>query len=301
MYDWTSGVEDYLEATKPAPAAKFWPVRLDKFLILTVLTVGFYALVWFWRNWRAVESEHPRSVSPFWRTWFSGIFYFSLVERVGVPGGVLLALGYVILGLMTRLPGDLWFIGLTAYLMLVPTVVQINRLNRSAVHPPSSGWRKRDAIVPVVAGPIALLVFGSFFLPDYVVLRGSEVEAQDVVAMRVAGILMPDEDILYIYADDPADVIVSGVIVSDIGFTSYWQDSVTEEPIVAFMPYDRIATVDVNYSDAWWEDTRVRVTDIEGVWVEFGLPNEAQGDKKFVGEMRRRVTEMPAALAAGDA
>ena len=94
MRDWTETSTIQWEAPPPTSPPGFWPVRISKLLVLSILTLGIYELVWFWRNWRAINEAAPGSVNPYARTFFSGIMYFSLVERVGVTGGALLAIGY---------------------------------------------------------------------------------------------------------------------------------------------------------------------------------------------------------------
>ena len=129
-------------------------------------------------------------------------------------------------------------------------------------------------------------------MPSYEVKRGAELEFEELAALQEAGILLEDESVLYIYPDNPLDIASSGVMLSDIGFTSYWIDPVTEEPQVEFVPYENIEGIEVNYARKWWDDTWVRLITIDGATLHFMLPNnDDDGDKAFVGELRSRITE----------
>jgi len=300
MRDWTESNTIQWHAPPPASPPGFWPVRISKLLVLSILTLGIYELVWFWRNWRAINEAAPGSVNPYARTFFSGIMYFSLVERVGVSSGALLAVGYIALNAMARLPDPYWLISFTSVLFLLPTAVSINRLCHDFEWPASSRWRLRDFTIPLVGSPLLLLILVSLLIPDYIVQRGSEIDADELATLYAAEILADGEEILYYYAADPFDVTLQGAFISDLGLTTWWLDPITDQPEIAYMPYDTIVGVEVNYAETWFDDTWVRVTNFDGDWVHFPLSNEEERDKMFIGELRSRVDEEPLAAPAGD-
>jgi hypothetical protein len=66
-----------------APSGRFVPVRLDKFLILSVCTFGVYQLVWFYRQWRWVREHEGSRIWPLARTFFMPLWCFALLQRIG--------------------------------------------------------------------------------------------------------------------------------------------------------------------------------------------------------------------------
>ena len=143
---------------------RYSPVRIDKFVILSLVTVGLYPVVWFYRNWRYIKTSEGTSIWPWARALFFPLWYYPMLKRLDVQGKGLLAAAVLILfgiadvlsvGLLD--PDSLFdsflilaFIILLAVLLLIPAVKAINDLHeRSGTRPPSFGWRRRSAAVLV--------------------------------------------------------------------------------------------------------------------------------------------------------
>lgn len=67
--------------TKPS-APVFFSVSLTKLYILSAITVGFYDLYWFYRNWLAIKNAEDRKISPFWRSIFSIFWVYPLFKEI---------------------------------------------------------------------------------------------------------------------------------------------------------------------------------------------------------------------------
>lgn len=66
-----------MQSTSENPETPSYPlfaVTTTKLVVMYLLTVGFYGLYWFYKNWKAVKTNDDPEVMPFWRTFFL-IFY----------------------------------------------------------------------------------------------------------------------------------------------------------------------------------------------------------------------------------
>ena len=143
---------------------RYSPVRIDKFVILGLVTWGFYPVVWFYRNWRYIKTSEGTSIWPWARALFYPLWYYQMLKRLDVQGKGLLAAAVLILLVIGNVPAvglldpdspfDFFLIFgfiLLTVLLLIPAVKAINDLHeRSGTRPPSFGWRRRSAAVLVL-------------------------------------------------------------------------------------------------------------------------------------------------------
>ena len=139
---------------------------------------------------------------------------------------------------------------------------------------PSFGWRKRSAVAAAV-GVLALplVVVGSFG-PSTAVVSGSSMRSSEVAFLEESGLLEEGEEILYFYSTGFLSIRGEGVFASNLGITSYWTDPVSDELMVAFLRYEDIYEIEVNYSAHPLEDTVVRVEGPGDAWFIFFLSAE---------------------------
>lgn len=145
--------------------ARYSPVRIDKFVILSLVTLGLYPVVWFYRNWRYIKTSEGMSIWPWARALFYPFWYYPMLKRLDVQGKGLLVAALFILVVIGNVPAVglldpdslfdsfliLAFIILLTVLLLIPAVKAINDLHeRSGTRPPSFGWRRRSAAVLVL-------------------------------------------------------------------------------------------------------------------------------------------------------
>ncbi|WP_240007402.1 hypothetical protein [Pseudaquidulcibacter saccharophilus] len=62
--------------------AKFYVVSSEKFWILTIASLGFYTLVYYFLNWEAYRNATRKDISPFWRTITFPYFVFDFRDKV---------------------------------------------------------------------------------------------------------------------------------------------------------------------------------------------------------------------------
>ena len=285
---------------------RYSPVRIDKFVILSLVTLGLYPVVWFYRNWRYIKTSEGTSIWPWARALFFPLWYYPMLKRLDVQGKGLLAAAVLILfgiadvlsvGLLD--PDSLFdsflilaFIILLAVLLLIPAVKAINDLNeRSGTRPPSFGWRRRSAAVLVLGLLFAPFVLVGTFGPSTAVVSGDAMRGSDTDYLREAGLLLEGEEVLYFYSRGLFSVRGEGVFASNLGVTSYWTDLGAEDLSVDYLTYSEIIDIEITYSSNFLEDTEVRLEGPgEENWFVFFLSAEDGGDRLFLEEVERRRT-----------
>ena len=286
---------------------RYSPVRIDKFVILSLVTLGLYPVVWFYRNWRYIKTSEGTSIWPWARALFYPFWYYPMLKRLDVQGKGLLAAAVLILfgiadvlsvGLLD--PDSLFdsflilaFIILLAVLLLIPAVKAINDLNeRSGTRPPSFGWRRRSAAVLVLCLLFAPFVLVGTFGPSTAVVSGDAMRGSDTDYLREAGLLLEGEEVLYFYSRGLFSVRGEGVFASNLGVTSYWTDLGAEDLSVDYLTYSEIIDIEITYSSNFLEDTEVRLEGPGGEnWFVFFLSAEGGGDRLFLEEVERRRTD----------
>lgn len=161
-----------------ASEAPFFAVSALKFIVLTIVTIGFYELYWFYKNWQRIRDRERLSIRPFWRAFFAIFFVYALLCRVRdypAPAGVRvrlaagpLATAWIVLTLMTQLPDPYWILSLFSSLLLLPARSQIARIH-AAVAPaqdPNSRFSAANWVTIVLGGCFfALVLVGALTAP----------------------------------------------------------------------------------------------------------------------------------------
>jgi len=126
-----------------------YPVSLTKFIVLNLVTIGFYYSYWAYKNWVWIKEVEQQDMSPFWRAVFSGITNFALFPRMAklsdqrpnwlkilaFPFALLMFLGNALDRYLGRADtADLWLYWLSsaAILLPVPVALHVLRLNKGA-------------------------------------------------------------------------------------------------------------------------------------------------------------------------
>jgi transglutaminase-like putative cysteine protease len=167
-----------------ASQSVFYPVSPLKFIILNIATLGGYSLFWMWRCWRWVKANGADEIMPFWRTFFSVIWFFPLFSEIKghredsrIPAilGVLLAIGYVLMAIVGGggeiVYGDNPTMSLAtslvdglAFLLILPFVIWVNQLNDNEpeILRENSRWNVHTyALLGVGAVIWAIVIYGS--------------------------------------------------------------------------------------------------------------------------------------------
>lgn len=121
----------------------FFPTSKTKLIVLSVCTFGIYQFYWFYKNWQILKINQGLEILPFWRTFFTPVFCYSLFKSVrdcaGENGvevkynqGTLTAV-YIFLSLMLFIPNIPPYISIPAtvlaVLVLIPVQDAVNLLN----------------------------------------------------------------------------------------------------------------------------------------------------------------------------
>lgn len=145
----------------------FYAVSSTRMVVMTITTFGLYHLVWFYRNWDQVKAKERVKISPFWRAFFSPLFYSDLANRVlktAKASGyeyeysyVWLAIAYFALLITYKLPDPGWLLGLLAFWPLLPVVKAI------AFTAKKHGVKQKE-IEKFSTGEVIVAIAGGIFL-----------------------------------------------------------------------------------------------------------------------------------------
>ncbi|MEL4890399.1 MFS transporter permease [Xanthomonas protegens] len=166
-----AALPDTATAAAPAdPLSTLFAPPAAKLALLCATSFGWYALYWFYRNWRALRLlSGRRRISPVWRSVFSLLWVFAcfrgLERTIGAQRGALVgwlgpALAYVCLSLLGVWPSAL---SLLALLTWTPVLLVNQRLVRfkQARGLPQSAAERFTAWTwawLAIAGPLALVI-----------------------------------------------------------------------------------------------------------------------------------------------
>ena len=178
--------------TVPAPVT-FFEVGTQKFLVMSVCTFGFYALYWFYENWKAVGDARRRlglsgrlgTINPMLRAVFAPLWAQALFREVRDAARAAglevawrpwaLASGYVVANVFYRLvapfyplPDQAAILSMTSLLFLVPVQRSMQAVNRAHGAEPgrNTGYTNANLACIAVGGAVLILVLvGLFFAP----------------------------------------------------------------------------------------------------------------------------------------
>ena len=63
-------------------AIHFFPVSEGKLITLYIVSLGMYAVYWFYKNWTLQQEVMEEKIRPFWRAIFSVFYTHSLFNRI---------------------------------------------------------------------------------------------------------------------------------------------------------------------------------------------------------------------------
>ncbi|MRH02334.1 MFS transporter permease [Xanthomonas sontii] len=166
-----AALPDTAAAAAPAdPLSTLFAPSAAKLVLLCATSFGWYALYWFYRNWRALRLlSGRRRISPVWRSVFSLLWVFACfreLERiVGAQRGALVgwlgpALAYVCLSLLGAWPSALSLLTLLTWTPVVLVNQRLARFKQARGLPRSAAERFNAWTWTwlAIAGPVVLLV-----------------------------------------------------------------------------------------------------------------------------------------------
>jgi hypothetical protein len=213
-------VDEQWERTEPLPRTEqFHHVAPWKFLVMSLATFGLYEMYWCYRCWQYVERMGSRNIWPIARGLFCTIFFFFLAEEINnglsisrTFRSVCLAFLYIALVAISYLEYPYWVMALATPLVMLPLVIDVDRLNREWGIVGSRYSRfgfGHIAIITLVGGTLLLFAISTKFAdgPSVQVLDGSEVPSHVVETLREYELLAEDESefMLYVSAEEERD------------------------------------------------------------------------------------------------
>jgi hypothetical protein len=167
----TSLVLDESVAVQPP----FFQVSVTKLIVLTICTLGFYQLYWFYKNWQLIRDREDIAVLPAARALFAYFYCYQAFCRVRdfpttnisnsrLPAGPLAA-GWIVTTFLSNLPDPYWLISFSAVAFVVPVQAMATKVN--AVVAPGSDPNRRFsagnwATVGLGGALFALALIGTF-------------------------------------------------------------------------------------------------------------------------------------------
>jgi len=151
----------------------FYEISNTKLIMLSVFTLGFFEIYWFYRQWKFIEKVKNLKLTPWARGLFAPLFAYSLFKYIfelskdagekQTPSAGWLAAGYFILASMGRFPGWAWLISIASFWPLIPVQNHINQLfnKKYSNGATSTTFNWKEVVVMIIGGIILLLaLFG---------------------------------------------------------------------------------------------------------------------------------------------
>jgi hypothetical protein len=120
----------------------FFAVSRKKLVVMMLCSFNFYAVFWFYMNWRRIRDREP-GINPALRSLLAAIFCypcFARIQRHGRTMGLSLGLHaapaailWVLLQLMGQFESPLWWVPLLAVLPMLPIQSLANAINAREV------------------------------------------------------------------------------------------------------------------------------------------------------------------------
>jgi hypothetical protein len=157
----------------------FFPVSQIKLVVMSVATAGFYEIYWFYRNWKLVKLQALPGISPFWRSFFSYFFCYSMFREIrcsaserGVTSRIypfLHTLLWIGLFISWKLPDPYSLLSTLSVLPLLPIQKTVQLLNNA--HDPTfdtnSRFSKWNIAGIVIGGLMLILVIIGTLMPKF--------------------------------------------------------------------------------------------------------------------------------------
>lgn len=156
----------------------FFSVSPLKFAVMSLMTFGLYDSYWMYKNWKIIAERRQLETFPLFRAIFGYFFVIQLLRQLRSDGletgtvgrfpGQELAVCWIVVSLMGRLPEPFFVIGCFAFLALLPAVIYANKVNRQvAPDAPINSQFKLWNWVGIIIGIILwVLVFAGILIGD---------------------------------------------------------------------------------------------------------------------------------------
>ena len=155
----------------------FYTVPPAKFIILSICTLGFYEVYWFYKNWAKFEQSTGKNIKTFWRAVFAPLFAISYFKHVkgladaeGVPvfySPVSFGVLYLGMSYLYKLPDPYWLIAYFSFvpLLFIQSTMVNHNLKCNYARYGSTAFGAKHIAVTIFGGLLFLLVIAGMVLP----------------------------------------------------------------------------------------------------------------------------------------
>jgi len=219
---------------------QFLALSPAKFIAMSLCTFGIYEAYWSYKNWKVIKDCDKSEILPFWRAVFYPLWHYSLLTELNktLESRALSSAGYrglltasvLILNATWRLPDPYWLVSNLMFLGFLPPLLAMRRSEQTGViQEQARSFHPANLIAYFFGGPVfAFIALGSIgFFPSSVVVTGDALWDRDIIYLREAEILGPEEEIAYFYSGGIWSIAEDGQFVSNMYVTSYYQYSDT--------------------------------------------------------------------------
>jgi len=284
---------NYLSTTK------FYPISPIKFVILSVVTMGAYLVYWFYRNWCYIRLADNRNILPFWRSLFSGFWFYPFYRRV-ISGkesqgitylpqakwfAVVLSVCYLLFSFLSSADviGFLcqWIL-IAISLLLVIHISKVPQENDLG-YKNNSRWLFRHSLLVVVCLPLFLFLCGqeAGLLPSSDVVNGKRLYAHDIRFLQRHKIIPATERVLYFYSGALLSFHQEGNGFTEKTVFSYWHDDDGKLAIKS-VPFSRINNITESKDTDSLSTKTLNLVDDEGDEFNIYLGSSSTKNKLFI-------------------
>lgn len=284
---------------------KYYPVSVPKFLFMWTMTLGVYAIYWFYKNYTYIKRRDGTSIMPIARGIFSMFWYYSVYKdltlhkinnavKATIPplyvGGILAVL-FFLSNLFTNRADEYTLISfILSGLLMVPMVNYIYHVNDndSADSRYNSSLSFRHAVLTFIGLPMLLLLLGSeigLTASDSVV-AGDKLYNYDLKYMQRKGILNPGDKVDYFYSDAFLFIRDDGNGFTTGHVFSYWKED--GKLMVEKASFDEIKNIDITWSKSFTDNTAIKIVRKDGTEFLLYVARTNKKDKVFGRELKRR-------------
>jgi len=282
----------------------FFPISLNKFLALSIVTFGTYSSYWLYRNWKAIKQKQQSDIMPIARGIFSIFWFYPLFNafkndslarfsqnKVMLPFvAAIFALLYLILSIASSYSEQAVLSVLVLFipLIFVPMVQYVNKVNQAdneAYHY-NSKWNFRTIITVIIFLPMLAYtaVQGAPFMPSNSVFSQSDIMEYDMKYLYRKNVVPVDETIHYFYSDAFLSIRDDGNGFTDNRIFSYWQDD-DEGFQLENVVFTDIKDISVKYAEEEDGNTIITITRFDDTNFKLFVSSINAGDKQFVDKL----------------
>jgi hypothetical protein len=286
-------VEHARETLQPV---RYFPVPVSKFVVLSLLSFGFYEIYWFYKSWAYIRARDGSRISPVLRTVFQPFTFPALMADVrrNLRAGpsrvtsIVLAVVFFVLSIVGLFPDPYSLPGLFTFVCFLPAVRLIRSINSPTCEHPPYGWSTRNRAFVVLAAPFFAGTIASMiaFIPSSQVEPGWMVWGRSRQFFATSGVLLPGETIVYFYAGGFLSFADDGNLLTDKRVLHYDTNRQTGELVIEKAAF---AEIDFTKSERgnWRNPTVLTVVRKDGSSFDLHLSATEERDRAFIDRLER--------------